>query len=529
MKNAMLLFLSDVKLQSGRLSEQEYDTDSLGIIKAGHTNEASLLYMDRKLAQNGESLDYVFVFVSNLVGGRGESAGNKISYIEPGADTAAEYTHQAVFEKLILHKCPQLANKLIYCDFDEDKDNVQAIQYVLKMVGLISDRLSGSPDEWKIHVDLAGGLRHAAVLMLSVLHMLRYTGLQIGDAVYANFSKKPRKCIEDVSIVHEMFEMVSGTDSVLNSANLRDIQAYFDLHVPAEQQSSELRSLLTALESFSNAVKLCHTGKFEGAARDLASAMSSFRQLEHKSVHEELFAQVLHSLERDYADIVREDASRQDIIRWCLDKDFLQQAMTLFNEWMPEILIEKKAYYPSLECGEQIVEFCKLKNDKKFVTWQDYFVKEFSPKSYKALMKEMYTLESNKAGKKISKDELEQLLSKLPSHLQPIDRNKKLPSVQMERFESLWHRSSAKSLDNDVVQRMNACRNMLSKRLAVTDFDDEDVRDLLGIIIWVRIQRNKINHAMYDGEVDIELLRRVLYHGLNMLRVMDKMKQGECS
>ena len=57
------------------------------------------------------------------------------------------------------------------------------------MVGLISDRLSGSPDEWKIHVDLAGGLRHAAVLMLSVLHMLRYTGLQIGDAVYANFSK----------------------------------------------------------------------------------------------------------------------------------------------------------------------------------------------------------------------------------------------------------------------------------------------------------------------------------------------------
>ena len=84
-------------------------------------------------------------------------------------------------------------------------------------------------------------------------------------------------------------------------------------------------------------------------------------------------------------------------------------------------------------------------------------------------------------------------------------------------------------MDNAVVQRMNACRNMLSKRLAVTDFDDEDVRDLLGIIIWVRIQRNKINHAMYDGEVDIELLRRVLYHGLNMLRVMDKMKQGECS
>ena len=77
MKNAMLLFLSDVKLQSGRLSEQEYDTDSLGIIKAGHTNEASLLYMDRKLAQNGESLDYVFVFVSNLVGGRGESAGKQ--------------------------------------------------------------------------------------------------------------------------------------------------------------------------------------------------------------------------------------------------------------------------------------------------------------------------------------------------------------------------------------------------------------------------------------------------------------------
>ena len=169
------------------------------------------------------------------------------------------------------------------------------------MVDAMSVAMGNEVSEWTVHTDLTGGMRHAAVLMMSVLHLLKYKGINIGDAIYANYVTKDqsKNRIEDVSNIHRMFELVSSTDSFLNYATLREIENYF-AKVPKEEKSDKLQRLLNALRDFSDAVKVCRTGKFESLLRELADSLDKFKQYSGKSTQEALFAQVLGALENPF-------------------------------------------------------------------------------------------------------------------------------------------------------------------------------------------------------------------------------------
>ena len=58
-----------------------------------------------------------------------------------------------------------------------------------------------------------------------------------------------------------------------------------------------------------------------------------------------MFDQVITVLRREY-DLLLSDCSKPDIIRWCVNKGFLQQAMTLCTEWLPFIYKDYQICYP---------------------------------------------------------------------------------------------------------------------------------------------------------------------------------------
>lgn len=369
MKNAVLLFLSEIHLSGNRLSATEYDTEMYGKIKCDQTNEASVKYLMRKLAISSEKIDRIFAFST-------KKTQEDICYTDAEGHTVQK-KQRDIFEENIIAEYPVLAGCITYVDFDENCDSRDMVKYVLKMASTMDEFMGDEVADWVVHSDLTGGMRHAAILMMSVLHLLKYRGIKIGEAVYANYYRldQSKNRIEDVSGIHQMFELVSSTDSFFNYGTLREIDAYF-AKVPYAEKSDELRRLLDALREFSDAVKVCRTGKFEPALNELYDSLEKFKAYGEKSAHEALFSQILGALEKDYRELLSKDRSRIDIIRWCIRKGYLQQAMTLFNEWMPKDVVRFKLYYPNPLYAKQIYNIC-LNDNKGYKKFENVFVDDF--------------------------------------------------------------------------------------------------------------------------------------------------------
>ena len=65
MKNALLLFLSEIHLTGGRQVSTEYKTKEFGKIQCYQTNEASIKYLMKKLATASETIDCIVAFSTN--------------------------------------------------------------------------------------------------------------------------------------------------------------------------------------------------------------------------------------------------------------------------------------------------------------------------------------------------------------------------------------------------------------------------------------------------------------------------------
>lgn len=354
MKNGVLLFLSEVHLtNTGHLVETIYQTPEQEAVSCHQTNGATVKYLSKILASQGESIDRIFAFST-------KRTQENIEYLAGPDNRSQQATQRDIFLQDVAEILPDARERIVYVDFDENYPAESTMDYVMLMVDTIRESIGADGREWNIYTDLTGGMRHAATLMLAVLHMLKYIGIGIGDAFYANYNRRQpdRNRIERVTVIHRMFELVSSTDAFINYARLDEIESYFQ-QVPASAQSQQLHQLLEAFGRFSSAVQICRVGLFDKALQDMASSLAEFKAYEGKSAQEKLFAQVLEALEQDYGTIFNPQASHIDIIRWCIRKKFLQQAMTLFNEWIPAEIVRYKIFYPAPEYSNVINDNCR--------------------------------------------------------------------------------------------------------------------------------------------------------------------------
>ena len=104
--------------------------------------------------------------------------------------------------------------------------------------------------------------------------------------------------------------------------------------------SEPLKQLLAAMKDFADAIKLCHYGQFNAAIENLHDAVKDFKPTD--DIEDILMNTFIARIRKDYADLIfprQKDDLR--VIRWCLDNDYLQQALILYTERMPEYLGEK--------------------------------------------------------------------------------------------------------------------------------------------------------------------------------------------
>lgn len=330
MKNILLMFLSD-----GKRPESAYKIGDNKIVKTRHSNESAVY----ELAQTCK-IDMIFAFASKLV--------MESQEIEDKKQTTLEYFQQRVAGIV----APE---NIVICPYDEAKNMNTALTDVGAMAErILEERKKYADEEYTLHADMTGGMRNASMMMLGVMRLLEYSQIKMGRVLYSNWE---RGRVEDSADVYRFFDLVAGAKEFVNYGSVIELNNYF---AKEKETSAELKGLLSAMENFSESIKLCQYGEFKKAIRKLGENIELFLQKldaqrdandrlfstmlpkpdAQKDANDRLFYTMLPIIKKSYEPLLASD-NDLEIIDWCVKRGYLQQAMTLYTERVPEFIFDK--------------------------------------------------------------------------------------------------------------------------------------------------------------------------------------------
>lgn len=285
MATKIILFVSS--LPPGGLRRERYTCPDGSTVEGAQTNEAPVRCLLKRYPQVSEML----------------------CIVTPEAEPAYEYLCRTLRED---H--PELIFRHIPYREGEDFNGAP-------LSAILSEVRAGD----EILLETTGGFRNAMMYLLLLSRVLSYVGVRTVYAVYSNFSQKR---IEDISHLIGLFDLVGGMQELASFGSARTLRTYYG-QAPADPA---IGGLLTALEQLSEAILLCRT-------RQLDMRMKAFNQAleEAKSCADPLMRELIPAFRGKFG----KKLNTVSLIKWCVESDMLQQALTVYTERIPTLIMTR--------------------------------------------------------------------------------------------------------------------------------------------------------------------------------------------
>jgi len=155
------------------------------------------------------------------------------------------------------------------------------------------------------------------------------------------------------------------------AALLSDLQVTIvDRVSVAYNKDTNTKDVTEAIKEVSDAIRICNVSGFDEGLLNLKKSIDNYKELREESSE---LGFIINQIESDYGDLL-EDSSDQinkplkyvKQIRWCLKKNYIQQAITIFESKMPtEFVWNAMCYY----CGNKRDKGVVIRNFEKIYNW----------------------------------------------------------------------------------------------------------------------------------------------------------------
>lgn len=395
--------------------------------KGVQTNEAAIVKADRLF-----HLDHIFFVASEKVE---EDMGFDSEF--------GRVTHLDYLKKRLCKENPALVQRMsdiLYRDSQDMDKTLLGVTDISKIIMSYTKKYSSK--NIVLSVDLTGGYRYSTMMMLAAMQLLQYEGVKIGHVFYTDLNKKD---VFDVTSLERVFQLVSGAAEFVKFGSVESLQDYF--RSSNKELSPSLIDLLSAMQEFSDAIKICRTGAIQPTLKKLKTAIVDFRDNHSDGLEETLFSSIIEVVEREYGALIGDDADEISIIRWCAAKGFFQQTMTLCTEWLPLYFINHKIVYTD---NESVIEDCKKQGEKERKSWQVFFITTYDHKN------------QNKENK--SKENLQNIFDDLGKVLKKEKRLEESPCEKYPRICDFVKEYSTSDNDLNLLQKNIIGDQEFSKR-----------------------------------------------------------------
>ncbi len=194
-----------------------------------------------------------------------------------------------------------------------------------------------------LYIDLSGGLRDTAMLLVTAARILRdLRQVQTRKVLYTEL-QNGRSIPHDVTDLYDLYDLVSAIDEFFATGSAHALQRYSSL----KETSAEFRAVLETINNFSDHLALCQAELLPNDLKKIRKALKipSFAEL----CLDGLFFDLLNQRLQDEFDVLLTDPknSLPALVSWCAQHQLYQQALTLLNEKMPDFVCTHILLQPS--------------------------------------------------------------------------------------------------------------------------------------------------------------------------------------
>lgn len=243
---------------------------------------------------------------------------------------------------------------------------------------------TGNYKEVKIFLDIAGGLRNLSILLQQLTKLLEYYGYKT-EAYYTSYNAKDNKqnrfhscknSYEQMAILDAVNEFIIKGSSV----QLKNIFGHLEYE--------PVKELLSSLEEFSNAIQICLINNLSEILNNMNTALN---KLENSEINgDNIFAlRLMIPLIRKKFFLYNTDYDYTGIVKWCLSNGYIQQALTIYTEKIPEYIFKSGILTASesrLAEAEEEVEKNTNKSDPYAVMFYEKILSNVKVKKSKVNM-----------------------------------------------------------------------------------------------------------------------------------------------
>lgn len=254
-------------------------------------------------------------------------------------------THKEYFIRIInkfakgIHSC----YKEKEIEFTETYINDFSNEYdVIEAVIDSANEVVKKYEDVNLYIDFNGGPRNVAVLIMGISNLMKLRNVKIKEITYMDFDNNSNISIKNMDALFGCIDLVSGVNEYVSYGRIRILKDYFK-----SCEDQRIHRILSELEDFSNNMQLCLTDYVMANKERVKNALKSYQaNTLASSSYEIMFAFVAEDILRGCHRLL--EGNLPEMILWCVEKEFIQQALTFYIELVPSYLWDNKIFCPAV-------------------------------------------------------------------------------------------------------------------------------------------------------------------------------------
>ena len=219
----------------------------------------------------------------------------------------------------------QLGDNVDVISFDVGEDEVEMVKSLIKNM-----RECNRDGNIRLTIDIHGGLRDTQMLIQSIITLLKYENIVPDDIYTVSYDQRSRQGVIDLADkTYDINQYVVGMSEFLSYGRTKTLEAYY------KDQDSEF---IDIIKDISDSIQLCHIRKFDNAIKKINEYVDGYVD---KGNYDDIFMETIKS---SFGLLMNKKGRNKVVnkVRWCVDNDFVQQALTIIESQMPTELLQRK-------------------------------------------------------------------------------------------------------------------------------------------------------------------------------------------
>lgn len=186
---------------------------------------------------------------------------------------------------------------------------------------------------YSLWIDTHGGLRNIQFIMNAVIYLLKDEEIEPKEIYGIEADNNNNKGeITSENQKYQLFTFMAGMNEFINFGSAARLKDFFD----KTETDDSTRILLDCIARISEAIQLCNMTKFSKEVENLKIYFKKKKSEDSKS--SSIIEIFIDRIYNEYKNLF-DDNSCENQIRWCINKNFIQQALTLVEAWMPKEIV----------------------------------------------------------------------------------------------------------------------------------------------------------------------------------------------